>query len=322
MSTDRLRGLGGARTARECAAAFAVFVATLALLPVRASAQTAPSASAAPSAATAPAEENASPAALMFGKKCGGCHTLGGGDRTGPDLIGVTKRRDRKWISTFVRTPGAVIDSGDATANDLLGKFKNLRMPDQQITDEEMEALLAYLEDCTAKGSCKIATGKIKKASEANAAEIELGRKLFEGSVPLANGGAACISCHNVRGAGPLGGGTLAKDLTFVYARLGDNGLSSALATTPFPLMKDIYAKKALRDSEQYALKAYLYSVHRDGTAPQPDHDFLYVGFLGLGASLGLMGAVWSSRMRGGIRQRIVHPNKDGKNGKRSGGES
>jgi len=317
MTTSRSTGLGGASTARTPFFVALSILGLLGLAPSIASAENAPAAStAAPAAsasaapAAAAAGEDVSPTALLFGKKCGGCHTLGEGDRTGPDLVGVTKRRDKKWIASFLENPGGVIDSGDPAANEMVTKFKGVRMPEQNLSPAELDAMIAYLEECTNKGGCKIATGKLKKASEATPAEIDMGRELFEGTRPLTNGGAACISCHNVRGAGPLGGGTLAKDLTFVYARLGDSGLSSALATTPFPLMKDIFAKKPLTPSEQFQLKAYFWSVHRDGTPPETDHNFLYVGFLGLGASLGLMGAVWSGRMRRGIRQRIVHPTR------------
>ena len=278
-----------------------------------ASAQPAPAPVPAPAPSPAPAPaaaaEEASPAALAFGKKCSGCHTIGDGDRTGPDLLGVTQRRDKAWIATFVKSPGAAIDAGDPVANELLPKFKGLRMPDQQFgSDQEIDDLIAYLADCTAKGGCKPVLGKVRKASDAKPEEIALGRSLFEGTTPLGNGGPPCISCHNVRGIGVVGGGTLAKDLTFVYARLGDDGLESALGTTPFPLMKDIYAgsKKPLRPSEAYAIKAFLYDVHRDGTPPSSDHDFVYLGVAGLAGSLGMVGLAWSGRMKGQVRKGIA----------------
>lgn len=247
----------------------------------------------------------ASPSAILFGKKCAGCHTIGEGDRTGPDLLGVTKRRERAWIESFIPNPGAKIDSGDATANELLQKFKGVRMPEQTFTPDELRGIVDYLDDCGKKGGCKIALGQVRHANQATPFEVEVGRQVFAGLRPLANGGPACISCHNVRGAGILGGGTLAKDLTFVYARLGDAGMTSALETTPFPLMKDAFGKRPLDASEAFALKAYFATVAKDGTPPTPDHNFLYLGVIGLFASLGTIGAVWSGRLRG-VRQTIV----------------
>ncbi|MBI3071386.1 MAG: c-type cytochrome [Deltaproteobacteria bacterium] len=260
-----------------------------------------------PAPASAPdgGEPEASPAALMFGKKCSSCHSLGEGDRTGPDLVGVTKRRDTAWIKKFVRTPGAVIDSGDAAAKEMLDKFKGVRMPDQDLKDDELDAILAYLADCTAKGMCKIATGKAKHANEATPAEVAFGRALFEGSKRLTNGGPACISCHNVRGAGILGGGTLSKDLTHAYPRIGDPGLSSALESTPYPVMNQVFAKRALTSAEAFALKAYLADVSKDGTSPTADHNFLYLGIIGLFVALGAIGVGAAGRLRG-VRQSIV----------------
>lgn len=255
---------------------------------------------AAPAAAQEPA-----PGALLFGKRCGGCHTIGEGDRVGPDLLGVTSRRDRKWIAEFIRTPGAKIDAGDPVATELLAKFRGLRMPDQDLSDKDLNDVIDYLAGCTDKGGCKLVLGTVKHANDATPAEIARGQALFEGTAALSGGGPACLSCHNVRGVGPLGGGSLAKDLTFVYARLGDTGLQSALESTPFPLMKDIYAKSPLSADEAYALKAFFGHAAKDGTPPRPDRNFLYLGVLGLFAALGTIGAVWSGRLRG-VRTSIV----------------
>lgn len=265
-----------------------------------------PAAPAAPPAgAAADAAEEPSPQALMFAKKCGSCHTLGDGDRTGPDLLGATKRREPKWLATFIRGPGAAIDGGDPVANELLGKFKGTRMPDQSVTDEELAGLLGYVTECTRKGGCKLAFGKVKAAREATPADIAGGRALFQGDVALANGGAPCMSCHNVRGVGLVGGGSLAKDLTLAFARLGEQGTTAALASTPFPLMKNIYGEHPLRDAEAFKLKAFLYDSARDGTAPSLDHTFFYLGVLGTIAAFAAIGAGWQNRLRG-VRQRIV----------------
>ena len=255
----------------------------------------------------APAPESGapSPSALFFGKRCGGCHSIGEGDRAGPDLLGVTKRRDRKWLTTFIRSPGAVIDGGDGVANELLTKFKGARMPDQTVTDDELTGLFAYLEECSKKGGCRLATAKVKPAKDATPDDIAAGKALFEGRVSLLNGGAACISCHSVRGAGIVGGGTLAKDLTHAFARLGEQGTSSALATTPFPIMKDLYGKMPLSDQEAFRLKAFFYSASVDPTAPPSDHDFFYIGALAALASFGAISAAWGKRLRG-VRKGIV----------------
>lgn len=267
-------------------------------LPVHAQAPT-------PTAAPAPDAAGPSPSALLFGKRCGGCHSIGEGDRAGPDLLGVLKRRDRKWLSAFIRGPSAVIDAGDSTANDLMNRFKGARMPDQALTDPELEGVFAYLDECGQKGGCKLSTAKVKPAKDATPADIAAGKALFEGTQPLSNGGAPCISCHSVRGAGVVGGGTLAKDLTHAFARLGEQGTSAALASTPFPIMKDLYGKMPLSDQEAFRLKSFLFSASADPVPPPADHDFFYIGALAALASFAAISAAWGKRLRG-VRRSIV----------------
>jgi len=43
-----------------------------------------------------------SPAGLLFGQKCTSCHTIGEGNKIGPDLLGVDQRRELPWLR---RTP-------------------------------------------------------------------------------------------------------------------------------------------------------------------------------------------------------------------------
>jgi len=43
----------------------------------------------------------------FFQSRCGACHTIGNGDRVGPDLAGVTTRRDRAWLSRYLAEPPA-----------------------------------------------------------------------------------------------------------------------------------------------------------------------------------------------------------------------
>jgi mono/diheme cytochrome c family protein len=55
-----------------------------------------------------------------FRENCTACHTIGGGRLTGPDLKGVTTRKDRPWLVKFIQNPQAVIDAGDPYARQLL----------------------------------------------------------------------------------------------------------------------------------------------------------------------------------------------------------
>ena len=239
---------------------------------------------------------DAMPGALLFSQRCATCHNIGSGPKVGPDLLGVTTRRSKTWLGTFVRSPGARIDAGDPIATELFSKFAGVRMPDQPLTDEELDGVLAYFTVCTSRGGCQpVATGP-KWGTDASEDEIARGRGLFLGRVRLQKGGAPCFACHNVRAQrgsdaneGVMGGGSLGPDLTFVYARLGEKGLSPALDQMSTPVMHAVYGDAPLDASEQFALKAYFANLARDGAYPPRERDFFVVGLEGMGVILGLV---------------------------------
>ena len=65
----------------------------------------------------------------IFAKLCAGCHSIGGGDRVGPDLDGLTLRRSRAWISEFLIDPIKMRARQDPIALALAAKFPGVRMP-------------------------------------------------------------------------------------------------------------------------------------------------------------------------------------------------
>jgi len=80
---------------------------------------------------------------LDFESKCLACHTIGQGKKLGPDLAGVTKRRNDDWIAKFLRSPEKMLES-DADAKALLKEFNNIPMPNQNLTDAEIQQYLKY----------------------------------------------------------------------------------------------------------------------------------------------------------------------------------
>lgn len=82
----------------------------------------------------------------LFQSKCGACHTIGQGDKVGPDLAGVTARRERAWLARYIRVPDEVLAAGDPLATALFKKYKEVRMPNLGLTAEEVAELLSYLQ--------------------------------------------------------------------------------------------------------------------------------------------------------------------------------
>jgi protein SCO1/2 len=95
-------------------------------------------------AAAVPAEVQSMHA--MFAKACAGCHSIGRGDRVGPDLAGVGERRSLQWLTRFIADPEQVRRQKDPVALALAAKFPAVRMPAMGISETEAANLVAYIE--------------------------------------------------------------------------------------------------------------------------------------------------------------------------------
>lgn len=82
---------------------------------------------------------------FLFQSRCSACHTVGGGDRLGPDLLGVTTRRERSWLARYLAEPEKMRAEGDATATRLSRQYKPVQMPNLALGSDDVEALLGYL---------------------------------------------------------------------------------------------------------------------------------------------------------------------------------
>jgi protein SCO1/2 len=82
--------------------------------------------------------------AFTYAKRCGACHTIGGGGTHAPDLLGVTDRRDRAWLTRFIAAPNEMRASGDSTALALRAKYQ-VQMPNLALSDDEVDAVISYV---------------------------------------------------------------------------------------------------------------------------------------------------------------------------------
>lgn len=236
------------------------------------------------------------PSEELFVAKCSSCHTVGAGARVGPDLKGTLDKRDRAWLEQFVAAPSKLLDT-DPVARTLLGEYKGVRMPDLGLSAAQVKSLVDLIGRCSSK-PCDL-TATFTPANKATAADIGAGRALFIGDTPLKNGAAPCMSCHTVTGIGAFpGGGTLARDISQSFARLGDEGIDAALKSPPFPLMNKVFADHPLDPQEAFALRAFLYDRNRAAPDPKSQNGVLIAGVLIAAAVLVLLRAVWA-RQRG-----------------------
>lgn len=81
----------------------------------------------------------------VFRTRCSSCHTIGEGDRLGPDLAGVADSRPHAWLSRWIREPDVMIAEGDRTALALMARYRNLPMPNLGLTESDTNAVIEYM---------------------------------------------------------------------------------------------------------------------------------------------------------------------------------
>ena len=77
-------------------------------------------------------------------KQCKACHTLTEDRLVGPGLAGVTEKRDREWLKSWITSSTKLIASGDADAKAIFDEYK-IPMQDFDFSDEDMETLINYM---------------------------------------------------------------------------------------------------------------------------------------------------------------------------------
>lgn len=191
----------------------------------------------------------------VFNSRCTACHTFGKGVKVGPDLKGVTARRQRPWLQQFIRGSSKVIASGDATATELFRTYKKQRMPDwSDLSPQDVSVILDWL---AADGPDQKPADE-RDAELATAADVTRARALFEGQTALASGGLACASCHTIRDHDRRAGGTLGPELTDTYLKYRDRALTLYLRHPCTPRQPEMTSGRYLEPNEAFALKAYL----------------------------------------------------------------
>jgi mono/diheme cytochrome c family protein len=81
---------------------------------------------------------------VVFGQTCSACHTIGGGVRVGPDLQGVTERREESWLKVHILSPSVHHAQNDPVSVANREEF-GLSMPDLGLAEQQVAAVIAYL---------------------------------------------------------------------------------------------------------------------------------------------------------------------------------
>jgi len=88
--------------------------------------------------------------AYLFATRCAACHTIGNGDKIGPDLLGVTSVRDLNWLRRTISEPDKLIAEKDPIAMALFKQYKEVQMPRLGLAEADVNVLIDFMKRETA----------------------------------------------------------------------------------------------------------------------------------------------------------------------------
>ncbi|MFP3942114.1 MAG: hypothetical protein ACLF0P_17605, partial [Thermoanaerobaculia bacterium] len=71
--------------------------------------------------------------------------------RLGPDLYNVNQQRDPEWLERWLKEPDVMIEEEDPLAMALYEEYDRVPMPNLRLTDEDVENVLAFIEERSAE---------------------------------------------------------------------------------------------------------------------------------------------------------------------------
>jgi protein SCO1/2 len=95
----------------------------------------------------------------LFATRCAACHTIGNGDKVGPDLLGVTNVRDRAWLGRIITEPDKLIDEKDPIATALFKKYREIRMPRLNLPEADVNTLIEFMKTQTESSAARDKAG-------------------------------------------------------------------------------------------------------------------------------------------------------------------
>ena len=243
----------------------------------------------------------------IFKSTCAACHKITSEKLIGPGLAKVHEKRSEEWFDKFVKSSQALIKSGDADAIAIFEEFNNIIMPDQALSDADLDAVWGYIQSKSETGTVETVT-EVETPFEPSKEDIIIGQNLFTGKQRFINGGTSCISCHHIRKDDMIAGGGLAKDLTDVYTRLTKVGVEGMITGLPFPQMKSSYQDHQITKEETSQLLAFLKDVGEQSDYPVAKsyrNTLLLWGIGGAAVLMDVFPLFWYKRKKESVNKRI-----------------
>jgi protein SCO1/2 len=164
-----------------------------------------------------------------FKNHCAACHSIGKGAQIGPDLLGVTNTRQRRWLERFILEPDKMLAEGDPIAKELFAKNKNVRMPNLALSREDVAVLVEYLEKQAAPGTPPAASPAPANATVSMAPIVEPYLRIQE-----------ALSADTLTGTKDA-----ARSIVAEAAKLGAKGDPIRSAASAFQQSRDLTSARA-----------------------------------------------------------------------------
>ena len=87
----------------------------------------------------------------LFRKRCSACHAITGESRVGPDLAGVTRRRELGWIRSMILAPDSMTVE-DPVARELKGEYEVQMLTPRTFEAVHALALVEFLRQVDSQG--------------------------------------------------------------------------------------------------------------------------------------------------------------------------
>jgi protein SCO1 len=82
----------------------------------------------------------------QFRSLCSGCHSIGQGDKVGPDLARAFEKHERDWLAEYTLRPDVVRAKKDPIAAALAAQYREVRMPNLSLSAADVTAILRYVD--------------------------------------------------------------------------------------------------------------------------------------------------------------------------------
>jgi len=89
----------------------------------------------------------------LFKSLCSSCHSVGQGNKIGPDLAAALETHGRTWMAEYTLAPDVVRAKKDRIATMLAARYPEVRMPNLSLNAGEVETILEYVETARASAA-------------------------------------------------------------------------------------------------------------------------------------------------------------------------